>query len=46
MSGKGASWDNAVVESCFDAMKSELGDPIWESRASARAAIFDYIEVW
>ncbi len=27
-------------------MKTELGDPIFESRSSARAAIFEYIEVW
>jgi putative transposase len=27
-------------------MKSVLGDPIWESRAIARAAIFDYIAMW
>lgn len=27
-------------------MKTELGDPIFESRAAARAEIFEYIEVW
>jgi len=27
-------------------LKRELGDPIWESRAIARGAIFEYIEVW
>jgi putative transposase len=46
MSGKGQCWDNAVVESFFGSMKTELGDPIWESKAVARAAIFDYIETW
>jgi transposase InsO family protein len=46
MSGKGECWDNAVVESFFGTMKSELGDPIWETRAAARAAVFDYIEIW
>jgi transposase InsO family protein len=46
MSGKGQCWDNAVVESFFGTMKRELGDPIWETRAIARAAIFEYIEVW
>lgn len=46
MSGKGECWDNAVVESFFGSMKTELGDPIWESKAVARAAIFDYIEAW
>jgi transposase InsO family protein len=46
MSGKGECWDNAVVESFFGSMKTELGDPIWENRRTAQAAIFDYIEVW
>ena len=46
MSGKGQCWDNAVVESFFGSMKTELGDPIWESKAIARAAIFDYIATW
>ncbi len=46
MSGKGECWDNAVVESFFGTMKSELHDPVWESRAAARDAIFDYIETW
>ena len=46
MSGKGECWDNAPVESFFGTMKTELGDPIWESRAVARDAIFDYIETW
>jgi len=46
MSRKAECWDNAVVESFFGTMKTELGDPIWESRAAARAAVFDYIEIW
>jgi len=46
MSRKGECWDNAVVESFFGTMKTELGDPVWESRDAARAAIFEYIEVW
>jgi putative transposase len=46
MSGKGECWDNAVVESFFGSMKTELGDPVWENRRSAQAAIFEYIEVW
>ncbi len=45
MSGKGNCWDNAVVESFFGTMKSELGDSIWKTRVAARAAIFDYIEI-
>lgn len=43
---KGECWDDAVVESFFGSMKAELGDPVWESRAAARAAIFEYIEIW
>ncbi len=46
MSRKAECWDNAVVESFFGTMKTELGDPVWETRAIARAAIFDYIEIW
>ncbi len=46
MSGKGDCWDNAVVESFLGTMKCELRDPIWESRAAARDAVFDYIETW
>jgi len=46
MSGKGECWDNAVVESFFGSMKTELGNPVWETREAARAAIFEYIEIW
>jgi len=46
MSRKGDCWDNACVESFFGSMKRELRDPIWESRAIAQAAIFEYIEIW
>ncbi len=46
MSRKGECWDNAVVESFFRTMKTELGDHVWKSRDAARAAIFDYIETW
>jgi len=46
MSGKGECWDNVVVESFFGTLKSELRDPIWESREVARAAIFVYIVTW
>ena len=46
MSAKGDCWDNAVVESFFGTFKSELGDPVWLTRDSARAAIFEYIEGW
>ena len=46
MSRKAKCWDNACVESFFGSMKRELGDPIWDSRVSAQATIFDYIEIW
>lgn len=46
MIGKGDCWDNAVVESFFGTMKRELGNPIWTSKEAARAAIFEYIEIW
>jgi transposase InsO family protein len=46
-SRKGQCWDNAVAESFFATLKDELiyRQP-WATRASARAAIFDYIEVF
>jgi transposase InsO family protein len=46
MSRKGDCWDNACAESFFGSMKRELGNPIWETREAARAAVFSYIEVW
>ena len=47
MSRKGECWDNAVVESFFSSLKRELlGDTIFESRAFARQAIFEYIEIF
>jgi putative transposase len=46
MSRKGNCWDNAVAESFFGTLKRELDDPIFESRESARAIIFEYIEIW
>lgn len=47
MSRKGDCWDNAVAESFFSNLKNEL--VYWcrfVSRDHARAAIFDYIEVF
>jgi transposase InsO family protein len=47
MSRKGNCWDNAVVESFFSSLKRELyEDEIFESRASARQAVFEFIEVF
>jgi transposase InsO family protein len=42
---KGQCWDNAVSESFFATIKTELlGDHAWPTRISAHKAIFDYIE--
>ena len=47
MSRKGDCWDNAVAESFFATLKRELLDgQVFESRQAARAAIFEYIEVF
>lgn len=46
MSGAGNCYDNAVMESFFSTLKTECADGQFESRAQARAAIFEYIEVW
>ncbi len=47
MSRKGDCWDNAVAESFFKTIKSEL---IYQNRfktwCQARIAIFEYIEIW
>lgn len=47
MSRVGSCWDNAVAESFFASLKGELGpDPAWPTRAAARHAVFDYIELF
>lgn len=47
MSRKGDCWDNAVSESFFATLKKELvQDSDWRTRAEARAALFEWIEVW
>lgn len=47
MSRKGDCWDNAPAESFFRTLKSELcGHRAFQSRRAARAAIFEYIEVF
>jgi transposase InsO family protein len=44
---KGQCWDNAVGESFFATIKTELlEDGVWPTHESARAAIFEYIEGW
>ena len=43
----GQCWDNALAESFFSTIKRELLDTAaWPSRATARTAIFDFIEGW
>jgi putative transposase len=47
MSRRGDCWDNAVAESFFATLKVELvHDAAWATRATARAALFDYIEAF
>lgn len=47
MSRPGQCWDNAVSESWFAALKNELiYRNVWATRAEARRAIFEYIEVF
>ena len=47
MSRKGDCWDNAVAESFFATLETELIlEADWATRADARAAIFEFIEVW
>ena len=47
MSRKGNCWDNAVAESFFKTFKCELVNHVdFQTRAQARLATFEYIEVW
>lgn len=47
MSRPGQCWDNAVAEAFFAALKNELiYRDVWATRAQARRAIFEYIEVF
>ena len=47
MSRVGDCWDNAVVESFFATLKTELVDGAdWRTREEARHALFGYLEVW
>jgi putative transposase len=47
MSRKGDCWDNAVVESFFGTLKTELDvADHWKTRARARYDVFEYIEVF
>jgi putative transposase len=47
MSRKGNCWDNAVMESFYRSLKTELVyHEDFHSRREARKAIFEYIEVY
>ena len=47
MSRKGNCWDNAVAESFFHSLKTELTNyKMFETRAQANQKIFEYIEVF
>lgn len=47
MSRRGDCWDNAVMESFFATLKTELvHDARWATRAEAAAALATYIEGW
>lgn len=47
MSRKGNCYDNAVVESFFATLKTELVECAdWPTREAARAAVFEYLEIW
>jgi putative transposase len=47
MSRKGNCWDNAVAESFFATLEKELIEEAdWHTRAEAKRAIFNFIEIW
>jgi len=47
MSRRGDCWDNAVVESFFATLKTELvPSRAWATRAEVQRAVFRYIEGW
>jgi len=46
MSHTGNCYDNAMKESFWSTLKTECADRVFESRAAARLALFDYIECW
>ena len=45
MSRRGNCYDNAVMESFFSTVKSELGER-FDSNGDAKVELFDYIEVF
>ena len=47
MSRKGNCWDNAVVESFFATMESELiAGADWHTHEEAKRDLFEYVEIW
>ena len=47
MSRKGNCWDNAVAESFFKTMKTEMVyHENFQTRAQAKIAVFEYLEIW
>ena len=47
MGGRGSAYDNAVCESFFKTLKSDLTDRrSWPDKAELRTAVFDYIETF
>jgi transposase InsO family protein len=47
ISRKGNCWDNAVAESFFKTMKTEMVyHQVFKTKKCAGAAIFEYIEIW
>ena len=47
MSRQADCWDNAVAESFFATLKVELvHDALWSTRAAARGAVFEYLEIF
>lgn len=46
MSGVGNCYDNAAMESFFSTLKMECAVGQFDTRAQARTAIFEFIEVW
>ena len=47
MSRKGDCWDNAVVESFFASLKTELVEGAhWATREAAKSAVVEWIEGW
>ena len=47
MGRKGNPWGNAVAESFFKTLKTEMAyHRAFQTKAEAKAAVFEYIEAW